>query len=191
MRAPLGFSSPHMKHALTAATLALALTACGAGPYGHSPRYIPASGEPKAVAGARDYDPVMFARQPDEWRKSNVMLFGIVTSRTAGPGGGSYLTLSVRRLEPRNLCDSMHDDDSCRVTVSDADSGVVHVLVKLTGEDDVGEHSVGGGSLLRVVGRFGEDIDPNDGGPVLRAAWYRHWPRYFFVTRAAGRVMRQ
>jgi len=191
MRARLGFSSPRMKYALTAATLAFALTACGAGPYGHSPVYVPLSDEPKAVTGARDYDSVMFARQPDEWRKSNVTLFGIVTSRTAGPGGGSYLTLSVRHLEPRNLCDNMHDDDSCRVTVSDADSGVVHVLVKLTGEDDVGEHSVGGGSLLRLVGRIGEDVDPNDGAPVVRAAWYRHWPRYFFVTRAAARNMRQ
>ena len=133
----------------------------------------------------------MFARQPDEWRKSNVTLFGIVTSRTAGTGGGSYLTVSVRHLEPRNLCDNMHDDDSCRVTVSDADSGVVHVNVKLSGQDDVGEHSVGGGSLVRLVGRFGEDVDPKDGAPNLRAEWYRHWPRYFFVTRAAARMMRQ
>jgi len=190
-RAHLGFSSPRMKHALSIATLALALTACGAGPYGHSPHYVPLSDEPRAVVGARDYDPVMFARQPDEWRKSNVTLFGIVTNRAAGPGGGSYLTLSVRRLEPRNLCDSLHDDDSCRVTVSDADFGVVHLLVKLTGEDDVGEHSVGGGSLMRLVGRIGEDVDPNDGAPVIRATWYRHWPRYYFVTRAAARMMRQ
>ncbi len=192
MGARIDFSSEPMKHALSFAAIAVTLAAChSAGPYGHAPRYAPLSEEAAATAGAREYDSVMFARQPDEWRKSSSVLFGIVTSRTAGPGGGSYLTLTVRKIEPRNLCDNMNDDDTCRVTVSDADSGVVHAIVKLTGEDDVGEHSVGAGSLVRLVGRFGEDVDPNDGAPVLRATWYRHWPRYFYVTRAAARVMRQ
>ena len=182
-----------MKNALVlGATLALALAGCGsAGPYGHSPQYAPRGDEKSVTAGAREFDPVMFARQPDEWRKWNVSFFGVVTNRAAGPGGSSYLTLSVRRLEPRNLCDNAHDDDTCRVTVSDRDFGVVHALVRLTGEDDVGEHSVGAGSLLRLVGRFGEDVDPNDGGPILRATWFRHWPRYFFVTSAARSQMRQ
>ena len=35
------------------------------------------------------------------------------------------LKLGVRRLELRNLCDNANDDDSCRVTVSDKDFGVV------------------------------------------------------------------
>ena len=174
---------------LAAAPIALG---CGsAGPYGHAPQYAARADEKDAVKGAREYDPVMFARLPDEWRKGNVTLFGVVTNRGAGPGGGSYLTLSVRRLEPRNLCENSHDDETCRVTVSDRDFGVVHALVKLTGEDDMGEHSVGGGSLVQLVGRFGEDVDPNDGGPVLRATWYRNWPRYSFVTSAARGQMRQ
>jgi hypothetical protein len=177
--------------ALASPLALLALGACSAGPYGHSPRYAPSGDEATLVAGAREYDPVMFARQPEEWRRGTVSLFGVVTNRGTGPGGGSYLTLSVRRLEPRNLCDNKNDDDSCRVTVSDRDFGAVHALVKLGGEDDVGEHSVGGGSLVRLVGRFGEDVDPNDGGPILRATWYRHWPRYFFVTSASRSQMRQ
>lgn len=192
MRARIDFCAGSMKPELLFAALALALTAChSAGPYGHAPRYAPLSEETTATAGAREYDSVMFARQPDDWRRSSSVLFGIVTSRAAGPGGASYLNLSVRKIEPRNLCDNMNDEDNCRVTVSDADSGVVHAIVKLAGEDDVGEHSVGAGSLVRLVGRFGEDVDPNDGAPVLRATWYRHWPRYFYVTRAAARVMRQ
>ena len=101
------------------------------------------------------------------------------------------LTLSVRRLEPRNLCDSNADEGTCRVTVSDADFGVVRVNVAFKGEDDIGEHSVGGGSLVRVVGNFGEDVDPADGSPIMRATYYRHWPRYFFVTKAAAAQMRQ
>jgi len=181
-----------MRTALSVAVpFAVALLACSAGPYGHSPRYAPTSGETEALAGAREYDPVMYPRQPEEWRKGAVSLFGVVTARAAGPGGAANLTLSVRQLEPRNLCESANDEDSCRVTVSDRDFGVVHVLVKLAGDDDVGEHSVGAGSLVRIAGRFGENVDPNDGGPVMRATWYRHWPRYYFVTSAARSMMRQ
>jgi hypothetical protein len=167
------------------------LVAChSAGPYGHAPVYAPLSDEEAQVKGAREYDPVMFARQPEDWRKGNVTLFGIVTNRGTAPGG-AYLALSVRRLEPRNLCESMNDDDSCRVTVSDRDFGVVHAIVSAHGEDDVGPHSISAGSLVRLVGHFGEDVDPNDGSPILRATYYRHWPRYFYVTKAAAREMRQ
>jgi hypothetical protein len=182
-----------MKNALALLTLLLApaVAGCGAGPYGYAPQYAPVGDEKAIVSGAREYDPVMFARVPDEWRKWNVSLFGVVTNRAAGPGGNSYLTLSVRRLEPRNLCENAHDDDTCRVTVSDRDFGVVHAIVRLTGEDDIGRLSVGPGALMRIVGRFGEDVDPNDGGPVLRATWYRLWPRNFFVTSAARAQMRQ
>jgi hypothetical protein len=55
----------------------------------------------------------------------------------------------------------------------------------------VGQYSAGAGSLVRLVGQFGEDVDPNDGTPVLRATWYRLWPRYTFVTSAARAQMRQ
>jgi hypothetical protein len=120
-----------------------------------------------------------------------VALFGVVTSRAPGPGGAAYLTLSVRKLEPRNLCSNANDEDTCRVTVSDRDFGVVHALVQLRGTDDMGEKSVGVGSLVRVAGVFGEDVDPADGAPVLRATFYRHWPRYYFVTRSKSDLMRQ
>ncbi|MDB4941616.1 MAG: hypothetical protein JWP97_1150 [Labilithrix sp.] len=177
------------------ATLALgvvALAAChGAGPYGYSPTYTPTSEEQAAESGARAYDPVMFAREREAWRASKVTLFGVVTGRAPGPGGAAYLTLSVRKLETRNLCSNAHDEDTCRVTVSDRDFGIVHVLARLRPEDDLGERSVGIGSLVRVVGGFGQDVDPADGAPVLRTTFYRHWPRYFFVTRSSADVMRQ
>ncbi len=170
----------------------LVLAACHSpGPYGYAAAYAPTSEEESAVTGAREYDPVMFAREPDVWRKQRSVLFGIVTSRSPGPGGAAYLTLSVRKLETRNLCSNANDEDTCRVTVSDRDFGVVHGLVRLKPEDDVGERSVGVGSLVRVVGTFGEDVDPNDGAPVLRSTYYRHWPRYFYVTRSRADLMRQ
>jgi hypothetical protein len=173
------------------AVLALLVPACGgAGPYGHSPKYVELDQETAAVAGAREYDPVMVQRQPEEWRAGKTMLFGVVESRAAGPSGQALLKLGVRRLELRNLCDNGNDADSCRVTVSDKDFGVVWALVSLHGEDDVGPHPVGIRSLLRVVGTIGQDVGP-DGAPMLRASWYRHWPQFFYVTNASARDMRQ
>jgi hypothetical protein len=168
------------------------VAACGGGgQYGHSVNYAPLSDEEKATKSSKEYDPVMFQRQPEQWHGKPVALFGVVTNRGAGTAGNAYVTMSVRRLEPRNACDSHNDEDTCRTTVSDADFGLVHALLVLHGDDDVGEHSVGGGSLLRLVGTFGEDVDPNDGGPVMRVTYYRHWPRAFYVTKAAAQQMRQ
>lgn len=173
------------------ASAAFALGCHGAGPYGHSPHYVELDDETHAAAGARDFDPTMTERQPEEARKGRVSVFGVVQSRAAGPGGQALLKLSVRILEPRNLCENGNDDDSCRVTVSDKDFGVVWALVSLHGDDDIGPHSVGPRSLLRIVGSIGQDVSPSDGAAIVRAVWYRHWPAFYFVTRASARDMRQ
>jgi hypothetical protein len=170
--------------------LALCAACHSPGPYGHAPNYAPLDDEAHALTGAREYDPVMYVRQPDEWRKSAVALFGVVESRAPGPGGGALLKLTVRRLEPRNLCENDKDDDSCRVTVSDKDFGVVYALVTLRGDDDIGPKSVGAKSLVRIVGNVGQE-PRDDGAPVVRAAYYRHWPMHTYVTRAAAADMRQ
>jgi hypothetical protein len=175
-----------------AAVLAMATVSChGAGPYGHSPRYAELDEETTATAGAREYDPVMVERQPEEWRKGTVTLFGVVESRAAGPGGQALLKLGVRRLDPRNLCQNEHDDDTCRVTVSDKDFGVVYALVQVRGDDDVGPHSVGMRSLVRIAGTLAQDVSPSEGAPIVHATWYRHWPVYFYVTRSSAPDMRQ
>lgn len=170
----------------------MVLAGChGAGPYGYAPTYAATAAEEDALKGAREYDPVMYGREPEEWRRASVSLFGVVTGRAPGPGGAAYLTLSVRRLEPRNLCANGSDEDTCRVTVSDRDFGVVHTLIALRPEDDVGEKSAAAGSLVRVIGKFGEDVDPADGAPVMRGSFYRHWPRHYFVTKSSADTMRQ
>jgi len=174
-----------------APALALVSACSGAGPYGYTAQYAPTSDETAATTGAREYDPVMYAREAESWRKSKAVLFGVVTSRAPGPGGAAYLTLGIRKLETRNLCSNARDEATCRVTVSDRDFGVVHVLAALRPEDEFGERSIGAGSLVRIAGIFGEDVDPADGGPVMRASFYRHWPRYFFVTRSSADLMRQ
>jgi hypothetical protein len=132
----------------------------------------------------------MAQRVPEEWKKARVNLFGVVKARKDAPGGGAYLTLGMRTLGTRNLCDEA-DEATCRVTVSAREHAVVHAVVRLRSGDDLGKLSVQPGSLLRLVGTLGDDVDPADGGPVLRAEFYRHWPRGEFVTMADSEHMRR
>jgi hypothetical protein len=171
--------------------LGLALTACAsAGPYGYARTYEPLDDEETAAAGAIPYDPVMAKRSPEKWKGKTISVYGVVASRTPGQSGNAEATLSVRTLEERNACDSA-DEDSCRVTVSDHEYAVVHVLLHLSSEDDIGEHSMGPASLVRVIGTLTDEVDQGDGEPVLKAKYYRHWPRGFYRTTADRRFMRQ
>lgn len=137
------------------------------------------------MAAARPYDAASMQRGSDPRGQGDVVLFGVVDSRTAGPGGQALLKLGVRSLEPHNFCKDKRDDDSCRVTVSDKDYGVVWALVTLRADDDVGPRSVGQRSLVRVVGTIGQDVSQADGAPVVHARWYRHWPAPEYVTPSA------
>jgi hypothetical protein len=163
----------------------LLLAGCSsAGPYGFSRTYSPLAAESDAAEGAKEYDPVMAERDKAEWKKSKVSVFGIVTKRAEGPGGAAYVTLSVRSLEARNLCDTL-DEETCRVTVGEREFAIVHATLKLTPGDDLGEKSLNRGSLVRVLGKLTDEVDAEDGAPVLKADYYRHWPRNFFVTTAS------
>jgi len=150
--------------------------------------YAPVSGEDRAVAGSTEYDTFTFERTPDKVKGKSVWLFGVVTQRKPGAGGATYVALSLRTLQPRNLCDT-DDEDSCRVTVTDREMGRAHALLTLRGEDEMGELSVGLGSLVRVAGRVAEAVDPEDGTAIVRADFYRHWPRGFYVTTKAAATM--
>jgi len=163
--------------------------ACGSGgQFGHSKTYSPLSDEESAAEGAKDYDPVMAKRSPEKWKGISVSAFGIVVNRSSGPGGASEVKLSLRNLESRNLCEST-DEDTCRVTVSEHEHAIVHAMLHLRTEDDLGEHSLGPGSLVRVIGVMADAVDPSDGEPVLQAKYYRHWPRGFYVTTADRKYM--
>jgi hypothetical protein len=178
------------KRARACALLTVVAACHSPGPFGHAVRYTPLDDEFKAAAGALDYDPVMSQRQSEIWRQGQIAVFGVVVARKPGAGGRADVKVSVRRLEPRNLCENEHDEDSCRVTVSDSEFGSMHAVLTLRPEDDVGGASVGAGSLVRVVGKLGEDVD-EDGDPIVRASYYRHWPRNSYVTRASAEHMRQ
>jgi hypothetical protein len=161
------------------------LSAChSAGPYGYSRTYSALDAEESSAEGAREYDPVMIERDRAEWKKGKVSVFGIVSQRKEGPAGTAYVTLSVRTLEARNLCEEL-DEATCRVTVGEREFAIVHAQLKLSPADDIGDKSLNRGSLVRVLGKLTDEVDPEDGSPVLKAEYYRHWPRNFFVTTAS------
>ena len=174
---------------VSAAVLSL-LSCRSAGPYGHSKVYAPTGAEESAVASNKEYDPLLAERSLDKLKGRSVWLFGVVTNRGSGSGGATYVALSLRSLQQRNLCESA-DEDTCRVTVSEREMGRVHALLALSAEDEMGQDGVGLGSLLRIVGNVTQDLDPNDGTPILRASFYRHWPRGSFVTTKAASVMKR
>lgn len=171
-------------------SLTLIVACSSAGPYGYSPTYTPLDEEQDAAEGAKEFDPVMAKRFPEEWRDKPVSVFGVVTSRGQASGGGTRLTLSVRTLATRNLCDE-GGQETCRVTVSDREHAIVHTVVKLGSEDAIGEKSIGPGSLVRVIGKFTDVVDNDDGNPIINATYYRHWPVHHYVTTAASSYMRR
>jgi hypothetical protein len=174
------------------AGVAVLLAACaGPGPHGYARTYAPAAGEEDATRDAVPLDPAMLG-EPALARGRPVALFGVVQRRGAAskPTDGVVLVVDLRRLEDRNLCESAQSERTCRVTVSDASFGTTSVVVQLATEDDAGEHAVGPGSLVRVVGAIGTAFDET-GAPLVKATWYRHWPHGQYVTRAEAAVMRQ
>jgi hypothetical protein len=161
-----------------------------AGPYGFSRSYAPIGAEEAAVQGSERYDPVMSKRLPDEWRGKKLDVFGVVLARGEGRDGLADLTLSVRRLAARNLCEEA-DESSCRVTVGDQELARVHALVKLSQNDNVGNERVQPRSLVRVVGKLEDQTNKEDGSDVLLSEFYRHWPAAYFVTEQARSFMRR
>ncbi|HTM46222.1 MAG TPA: hypothetical protein VL137_14780 [Polyangiaceae bacterium] len=159
------------------------------GQWGHSPSYEPLDEEETALQGSTEYDPVMATRSPEKWKNKPVHLFGIVVGRKPAEGGLADVTLSMRTLEPRNLCEE-HEEDSCRVTVSEREHARLHALLKLKSEDDIGPESVGSQSLVRIVGVINQSASSADGSPVIQVRYYRHWPRNYYVTTAARSFMR-
>jgi len=167
----------------------LCLVGCySPGEYGYSRTYTPLDAEEAAAEQAKEYDPVMAQRLPHEWKGKTVSVFGIVKNRGQGPAGTADLALGIHTLAERNLCEEP-DEATCRVTVSEREFAVVHALVKLSGQDEIGKNSVVRGSLVRVIGVVGDEVGSDDGTPVIRARYYRHWPEETFVTTAARSYM--
>ncbi len=170
--------------------LASAPFACSsAGPYGYSRIYSPLGAEEDALQGAERYDPVMARRLPAQWREKKLEVFGIVLARAEGRDGLTDLTLSVRRLAARNLCEDA-SEETCRVTVGDQELARLHALVPLGQSDSLGS-GLQPRSLVRVIGKLEEQTNKEDGSDVLLASYYRHWPAAEFVTEQARSYLRR
>jgi hypothetical protein len=175
-------------NALLLASL-LALGGCGANPYGFSRSYETLSDEEDFAEGAEEavYEDVR--RDPARFRERCLAWFGVVTGVEAGSGGATLVHLTHRSHQERHLC-ADETDASCRVTVSERASGPWSATLTLRAEDTVGTDRVWTGSLLRVIGVPTGEFDA-EGGPVLAAAYYRHWPRGAYVTTADRARMRR
>lgn len=169
------------------AALAFGAGACGGGGrYGYAREYANLPAEERYARQADNdaiYDEVR--RMPDRFSNRMISWFGIVTSVESAGGGLSRVALQQRTHRERHLCED-ETEGSCRVTISEQDGGPFTALVRLAPEDTVGENRVSAGALMRVYGTIAPGEYDAQGGPVLRAQYYREWPRGQFVTTAAA-----
>jgi hypothetical protein len=171
----------------------LTLGACSSpGPYGYAQLYSPLDAEEAATKDSVPYDPSAARRKPDTWKGRLVSTFGVVTEVKAGPDDGTRrVSLSIRGLQPRNLC-AGPDSDTCRVTVTDTEFSVLWAVVPLEAVKPVATppDPIQRGSLLRVVGTFVPSKDASE-PPTIDVRFARHWPYQTYVTTGARESMRR
>lgn len=176
--------------ALLAITLAT-LGCAGAGRYGYAREYAVADAERAWLARTEEviYDDVR--RNPGAYNNRVIDFFGVVTEAPGARSGmPSRISLELRTIQPRNLC-ADESSSSCRVTVNATNGGPFSAVVTLRDEDLTGENRVQVNSLLRVYGTVAQGQYDDRGGPVIQAAYYRHWPRGEYVTTANAGAMRR
>jgi hypothetical protein len=179
---------------LTVSLFALSVTHCaGAGRYSYAREYVFLSDE-RAFAERVDesavYDEVR--RMPDRFNDRLLSWWGIVTDveRPASASAPTRITMQLRTHQARHLCED-ETDASCRVTINDRDGGSFTAIVQLQPDDFEGENRVQPLSVLRVYGTVIQGEYNREGGPILRAQYYRHWPRGQYVTSSAAGAMRR
>lgn len=169
--------------------LVLAVGCGGGGEYNYSREYHPLSEESdyieRASAGA-SYEDVK--RDPADYRSATLDWFGVVTAVDL-EGATARVHMTHRIHQSRHLCEDERDS-SCRVTVSDRQSGPFTAVLTIREDDRDGQARLWNGSLLRVYGSPTGDFD-DEGGPVVAAEYYRHWPRGTYVTTGAAASMRR
>jgi hypothetical protein len=173
-----------------ALVLGTALVAgCGAGPYGYARDYAPLGEETPYYNSATDLSYQDVVRQADRYTDETLGWFGIVTGMEDDEGGRVRVSLSLRAHQDRHLCGD-ETAGSCRVTVSDRPIGPFVALLTVRPEDREGQNRLWAGSLVRVYGHAQPEVDPVV-GPVIEAAYYRHWPHGTFVTTGSAGAMRR
>lgn len=173
--------------AMPAAFLAVG---CGAGQYGYARYYEPLDEEQSLAEAAIEATYTDVLRDPASFQNVLIGWFGVVKEAVVQDDGSVLVRMSQRVHQQRHLC-ADRSDGSCRVTVSERDSGPFSVRVRLRpGADSEGENRVQRESLLKIYGYVTGDYDA-DGGPFLSVEYYRHWPRGQYVDTTAQAIMRR
>lgn len=165
------------------------LAGCGgAGPYGYAREYEPLSEEDEYLETEQHavYEDVR--GDPAGYRASQLGWFGVVTDIDSS-GERARVHLNHRIHQARHLCADEYDS-SCRVTVSERQGGPFTAILDIRPDDLSGQDRLWVGSLVKVYGSPTGEFD-EDGGPVIDAEWYRHWPRGKYVTTGAAASMRR
>ena len=163
--------------------------ACGAGPYGFAREYVPLADEEAYLEDVAEVTYHDVRAEPGDYRDAFLGWFGVVTGLEDGVDGRHVVAASFRVHQPRHLCNDA-TEASCRVTVSERDSGPFSAVLRLRAEDLSGQDRLWLGSLIKVYGHPTGEV-ASDGGPVLRGDWYRHWPRGAYVSTGAAESMRR
>jgi hypothetical protein len=164
--------------------------ACGGPQYGYARTYEPLSDEEVFHQKAETVSYEELRRDPNAYVRRLIGWFGVVTEAKTDPATGeTRAAMELRFHQKRHLCADQFES-SCRVTVSERSAGPFTAVVKLRPEDKEGKDRVYRGSLLKVYGSPDGDFD-DEGGPIIRAQYYRHWPRGTYVTTASTGVMRR
>lgn len=166
------------------------LLACASDPYSFAPQYVPRSDEEPFSEAAVEPSYEEVRRDPASYQTKVVGWFGIVDTVAAlDASGATRIALDHHFHQDRHLCADQFDS-SCRVTISERAGGPFSIVTRLRPEDREGRNRVYAGSLLKVYGHVTTEYDER-GGPVIRADYYRHWPRGTYVTTGRSANMRR
>jgi hypothetical protein len=168
---------------------AIVMAACGGGQYGYDREYVPLSEEESLMANVATVSYEDVRRDPADYRAATLGWFAVVTSVERDAQGRTLIHGNHRIHQARHLC-SDETAGSCRVTVSDRESGPFTAVVDIHPEDREGDARLWGGSLVKVYGSPNGEFD-TQGGPIIEAGFYRHWPRGTYVTTGAAASMRR
>ena len=166
------------------------VVACGGNPYGYGPFYAPLSQEQPYLEKGVDQSYEEVRRDPSGHQKELIAWFGVVDDvQKVGSSDQVRAAMSLHFHRERHLCTDQFDS-SCRVTISDKAGGPFSVLLSLKPEDRDGRDRVYAGSLLKIYGHVTTEYDDR-GGPIIKADYYRHWPRGMYVTTGRAGNMRR
>lgn len=172
------------------AVLLSSLAGCGgAGPYNYARTYEPLISERGHLERAQEIPYERVKSVPHDYKETELAWFGVVSAAHDLPDGRAQLKLAARTHQARHLCRDEYQD-SCRLTVSESSPGEFTVRVALKPDEKQGKERVWVGSLLKVYGKPTGESD-EQGDPVIEPAYYRHWPRGYYVTTAQRGAMKR